>query len=114
MVTTGFSLLKLFALRLEHSDPGKMTQLISGKKWLSALHYFRKRDKMIINSATSNSHTLPNSNFIMGKRKKIEVQWKKPSKKTHKKVQRTLQSFQLVLHKVATNKNIQVPDEPYF
>lgn len=32
MVTTGFSLLKLFALRLEHSDPGKMMQLISGKK----------------------------------------------------------------------------------
>lgn len=32
MVTTGFSLFKLFALRLEHSDPGKMTQLISGKE----------------------------------------------------------------------------------
>lgn len=70
MVTTGFSLLKLFALGLEHSDPGKMTQLISGKKWFSALHYFRKPDETTVNSATSNSHTPPNSNFIMGKKKK--------------------------------------------
>lgn len=78
-MVTGFSVLKLFALGLEHSDPGKK-QLISGKKWLSALHYFRKSDETIVNSATSYSHTPPNSNFIMGKKKKIEAEWKKPSK----------------------------------
>lgn len=78
-MVTGFSVLELFALGLEHSDPGKK-QLISGKKWLSALHYFRKSDETIVNSATSYSHTPPNSNFIMGKKKKNRSRMEKTFK----------------------------------
>lgn len=68
-MVTGFSVLKLFALGLEHSDPGKK-QLISGKKWLSALHYFRKSDETIVNSATSYSHTPPKFKLYYGKKEK--------------------------------------------
>lgn len=77
------------------------------------MHYFRKPEERTANSATSNSHTLPNSNFTMEKKekKKVEVQWKKTFKITQKKVQRTLQSFQLVLLKTTRNEKTHVPDQ---
>lgn len=76
------------------------------------MHYFRKPEERTANSATSNSHTLPNSNFYYGKKgKKIEVQWKKTFKITQKKVQRTLQSLQLVLLKMTRNEKTHVPDQ---
>lgn len=50
--------------------------------------------------------------FIMEKKeKKIEVQWKKTFKITQKKVQRTLQSLQLVLLKMTRNEKTHVPDQ---
>jgi len=77
------------------------------------LHYFRKPDETIINSATSNSHTLPNSNFIMGKKEKNRSTMEKTFKINPQKVQRILQSVQVILHKVTMNEKIQVPDQLY-